>query len=122
MLLSLTVELELPSVANLREHWTKRKSRTSLHRMVARTYLVASLGTHGLEAEDLLELGVVITLVRRSPRELDDDNLRSALKAFRDGVADAMGVDDRDPRITWAYAQEKISKAHEVRLSIRERT
>jgi hypothetical protein len=38
-------------------------------------------------------------------RGLDDDNLRSALKAVRDGVADALGVDDRDPRLSFHYHQ-----------------
>ena len=38
---------------------------------------------------------------------LDSDNLASSLKAVRDGVADAMGVDDGCSRIQWCYAQRK---------------
>jgi hypothetical protein len=48
-------------------------------------------------------------LVRIAPRALDDDNLRGALKAARDGVSDAMGVNDRDPRVTWLYGQRRGS-------------
>jgi hypothetical protein len=50
-------------------------------------------------------------LVRVAPRSLDShDNLRSAMKGAVDGVADALGVDDRDPRVTWSYAQERPPK------------
>jgi hypothetical protein len=50
-------------------------------------------------------LPLVVTLIRRSPRALDDDNLRSAAKAARDGIADYLGIDDRDPRVQWRYDQ-----------------
>lgn len=43
-----------------------------------------------------------------APRELDDDGNVTSLKAVRDGVADALGMkSDRDPRVTWRYAQRK---------------
>lgn len=49
-----------------------------------------------------------ITLTRISARKLDDDNLRGALKAVRDGVADALGFsDDSNGALTWSYAQQK---------------
>lgn len=50
---------------------------------------------------------VVVTLTRIAPGTLDDDNLRPAMKAVRDGVADALGVDDRDPAVHWQYAQHR---------------
>ena len=50
---------------------------------------------------------LVVTLTRIAPRALDDDNLRGALKACRDGVADWLAIDDRDPRVRWEYAQRK---------------
>jgi hypothetical protein len=43
---------------------------------------------------------------RRRGRLLDDDNLQGALKAIRDEVARLLGVDDADPRVSWAYAQD----------------
>jgi hypothetical protein len=54
--------------------------------------------------------GTVVRLTRiTGPRgkTLDDDNLRGCLKAMRDGVADWLGVQDNDPRITWRYDQRK---------------
>jgi hypothetical protein len=49
----------------------------------------------------------MITLTRIAPRKLDTDNLVSACKGVRDGIADTLGVDDGDERITWKYAQRK---------------
>ena len=47
----------------------------------------------------------VVTITRIAPRALDDDNLAASAKHVRDGIADAMGLDDRDPRVRWRYAQ-----------------
>lgn len=69
-----------------------------------------------------------VLLTRIAPGKFDDDNLRAAFKAIRDGVADALGFkDDSDPRLHWEYAQEKGRRAnkkkgvlaqHEVRVHI----
>ena len=51
-----------------------------------------------------------VTLKRLAPRELDDDNLRIALKAVRDELARIIGVDDKDPVVVWCYATGKGPK------------
>ena len=62
-----------------------------------------------------------IVLTRISPRRFDDDNLRAAFKAVRDGVADWLGVADNDPRVTWQYRQERGQpKQHAVRIEVRQ--
>lgn len=50
--------------------------------------------------------GLVVRIVRVAPRQLDSDNAESAAKSVRDGVADALGVHDRDPRVVWLVDQE----------------
>lgn len=53
---------------------------------------------------------LVVELTRVAPGQpLDDhDNLRGALKAYVDGIADHLGVDDGDrTRVRWLYAQER---------------
>jgi hypothetical protein len=62
---------------------------------------------------------VAITLTRIAPRVLDTDNLASGLKAVRDGVADALGVNDGSSRLTWRYAQERGKpREYAVRVEI----
>ena len=62
---------------------------------------------------------VAITLTRIAPRVLDYDNLASGLKAVRDGVADALRVDDGSTRIRWRYTQERGKpREYAVRVEI----
>lgn len=49
---------------------------------------------------------------------LDFDNLVSSAKACRDGIADALGVDDADARVTWHYAQRR-GKPREYAVEVR---
>jgi hypothetical protein len=50
---------------------------------------------------------------------LDGDNLQSAFKATRDGVADWLGVDDGDPRLDWQYRQRKgAAKVYAVEIEV----
>ncbi len=95
-------ELFLPiatvSTLNQREHWAKRATRAKSQRQQA--YLM----TQALKS---LRIPAIIKLVRVSPRMLDGDNLQGALKSVRDGIADRIGIDDGDPRISWQYGQEK---------------
>lgn len=110
---SVVLPVHTPSVANLREHWAKRAKRSKHHRTVAYHRLFDAGGhTYGRTESS-------VTLTRISPRRLDDDNLRGALKAVRDGVADWFGVPDNDPRIKWEYSQERGKpKEHGVRITV----
>ena len=91
--------LHTVSTLNAREHWSKRARRAAEHRAVARMVLAARVRG--------LQLPVQVTLIRVAPRELDLDNLQGSLKSVRDGIADALGVDDRTPLVTWVYQQER---------------
>jgi hypothetical protein len=63
---------------------------------------------------------VVVTIERVAPRQLDDDNLRAACKAVRDGAADALEVDDREPRVEWRYEQSRGKpREYAVRIVVR---
>jgi len=84
------------SVSNVREHWAKRAKRAKEHRQAA--FLLTA---------KMKRIPKCIALVRIAPRKLDDDNLRHALKAVRDGVADRLQINDNDPRVTWRYEQVK---------------
>lgn len=94
-----TIPVRAVSLANVREHWRRRSDRARAHRSTA----ILSLRAAKVEAS----MPCTVLLTRVAPRALDDDNLRGALKSVRDGVADWLGVDDRDPRVTWEYGQRK---------------
>ena len=71
----------------------------------------------------IVSFPVVVRLTRVAPSNgLDDDNLRPALKSVRDGIADALGVDDRDPRVSWEYGQLRgRAREYAVEVEIRRR-
>ncbi|QSQ14070.1 hypothetical protein [Myxococcus landrumensis] len=91
------VPIKAPSVSNLREHWATRAKRTDAQKAATRRRCPE------WQAGPLL----VVRLTRVAPRALDDDNLRGALKAYRDAVAQWLRVDDRTPLVSWLYAQAK---------------
>lgn len=90
------------SEANLRMHWAARARRAQKQRQTARLLVRAALNGEGPFSESRR---LTVRLTRISPRRLDSDNLAVALKHARDGVADALGMDDGDPRLVWLYGQ-----------------
>lgn len=51
---------------------------------------------------------LLVAVIRVAPRQLDPhDGLPASCKGVVDGIADALGIDDRDPRIMWTYDQKK---------------
>lgn len=106
-----TIPIKTVSGMNVREHWAVRAKRVKTERSVS--FLCTKRTPIGVP------LPVIVTLCRVSPGVLDDDNLRSALKGVRDGIADAYEVADNDPRIRWCYKQEKCKRGHyEVSVAI----
>lgn len=87
------IPLKLISAANAREHWAKKARRVKAERKAA-----LIIQKHPLPC--------VVTITRHGKRMMDGDNLQSACKGLRDGIADRLGVDDADPQVTWKYAQD----------------
>ena len=104
----LVLEMPTLSESNQRDHWAVRARRVKAQRWQVYASLIYAYGY------DRPSCPLTVTLTRIAPRALDDDNLRGALKACRDGVADwlapahAFGQGtDNAPGITWVYAQER---------------
>ena len=77
---------------------------------MAKARKIAAQRTEVSKAIDLCDrptLPCVVTITRRSPGTLDDDNAVSSAKATRDAVAQWLGVDDADRRVTWVVEQER---------------
>lgn len=96
-----------PATLNSREHFMVKARR------VRRERLAVALALHGYARPRLVleNDSVVVTLTRCSPGTLDDDNAVGSMKACRDQVAAWLGVDDRDPRVTWKVEQRKVKRA-----------
>jgi hypothetical protein len=91
----------LPKSLNSREHWRPKAARVKRERAAVRLVLTS---------RDAPALPLTVTLVRCSPWLLDDDNAVGAMKAVRDEVAAWLGIDDRDPQVTWRVEQEKCPR------------
>ena len=120
-----TVPIRTVSALNMREHWALKARRVKRERRETACYCLANMKAlaHYIGAA---EAGVRldVTLTRVAPSSgLDDDNLRGALKGVRDEIADALGVDDRDPVVAWRYGQRR-GKAKEwgVEVTVEEST
>lgn len=84
------------------EHWGTKARRVRSQRGIVKIGLYnfqRSLRAHKGEFK--------VTLTRIGVRTLDGDNLQRSMKAVRDQVAEACGVDDGAKRIRFEYGQRK---------------
>lgn len=106
---SIVLPIHLVSEANRAssEHWRERQRRAADQRGLTRIALAGVVS----ELRKAIAAGwkgpLAVTMTRRAPRALDSDNVVSACKHVRDGIADALGVSDRVPWIDWRCRQEK---------------
>ena len=80
-------------------HWGGRAATSKAQRMGAQL----ALTSHRTHLRRVLALeGLVVRVVRCGPKALDShDNIGMAVKAITDGVADALGVNDRAESVTF---------------------
>src|SRR3990167_10274383 len=94
------LQIKTVSESNVREHWSRRARRAKLQRnttaMMVRSVIVMQELTEPKRISRPFGRTRIV-LTRCSCRELDSDNLAGALKSVRDGVADALRLDDGDP-------------------------
>lgn len=102
----------LVSEANARGHTIAKAGRVAQMRsMVAEVLRVMASDVRLPDGEQL-----VVCMTRVASRPLDDDNLAGACKSARDGVADFLGVNDRDARVVWRVAQERGAAALRIEV------
>jgi hypothetical protein len=75
---------------NARCHWTAKARHTKTHRNQAKLVALSALGGQSAPAFS----GYTLTFFFPDARRRDDDNAAAACKAYRDGIADALRVDD----------------------------
>lgn len=124
----LTIPIRTISEANRsrHEHWATTAKRVKAQRAaVAMAWRARAIWARGFayaEPRRSVQLPAIVTLTRIAPRALDDDNLARSFKAVRDQLAAEMGIDDRDPRVSWRYAQRRGKpKEYAVEIAISRR-
>lgn len=105
--------MRLVSEANAREHWGDKARRAKVQRFLGQFYLTDAK----VQGQELPPPPWRVTITRIGPRKLDSDNCAGAAKALRDGIADALRVNDGDEAaVTWEYRQEP--GAYGVRVEV----
>ena len=106
------VPARLVNALNQREHWAVRSKRAKVQRSAAMSAMLMAIPGWVLDS-DLAAAGnppITITITRRGGRRMDDDGLTASAKHVRDGVADWLGIDDGDKRLTWIVKQDKAPR------------
>ena len=112
--IAVTLECRTFTESNAKEHWRTRHQRGKRQRSHA------FIALHNA-AKHKPSLPCVVTMTRVSSGKMDSDNLVSAMKHIRDGIADWIGIDDGDDRIEWRCAQQKCQRGrHSVVIQIEE--
>jgi hypothetical protein len=110
-----TVPIRTVSEMNVRGSWRLRDNRGRSQKRTMELALNANM-----PPRKYVTLPCVVKLTRISAGTLDDDNLRSALKACRDAIARWLGVDDgKTELVRYQYEQEKCApKTYAVRVTV----
>jgi crossover junction endodeoxyribonuclease RusA len=100
---------------NARAHWAKKGKAVKDARLMS-CLTAKNAGWHRLVLPDG-RLQLWIDLYPPDRRRRDDDNAYSACKAYRDGIADALGIDD-SRFVGHPYLKDEVRKGGEVRVRI----
>lgn len=127
-MISVEIPIRTISEANNSDHWQVKRKRKIQQQFFVRCALDPVVSA--------VRFPCTVTLCRLATRTLDDDNLVTCFKAIRDECSECLlpeyrktyidknnverkikGRADSDPRISWAYSQEK-SKKYAIRITI----
>lgn len=116
MIEAFDIPIKVISEMNWRGHWAERHCRMKKQKDLAYVYCLKHLGR---KREWPGEFFITLTRLKGyRQRDYDDDNLRGAFKAVRDGIAAYLGIDDGSERIEWEYYQDKSIRPG-IRVEIR---
>lgn len=112
LLASVTLPIRTVTESNANENWRMKHKRAQSQIHTTKLILRASGGT-----PPPAPLYVVMT--RIAPCKMDSDNLVSSCKHIRDAVAEWLGIDDGDDRVTYQVQAERgRPKQYAVRVEI----
>lgn len=97
----MTITLPIPDAKlwpNSRAHWRVKAKLTKLARHAAYLSTYEKIASEGLKGT-LTFTGYTLAFFYPDKRRRDDDNAQASIKSARDGIADALGVDDNTLRL-----------------------
>lgn len=100
---------------NARVHWSRKARVTKAARQQA--FALARCAGWQLLQLPAGRLHLWIDFYPPDRRRRDDDGLLASMKAARDGIADALGIDD-SRFISHPYVRDEVRKGGEVRIRI----
>ena len=100
---------------NARVHWAKKAKATKAARNDA-SWIAISSGVRTYDFAGLNELNVTLVFIPPDNRARDTDGMISSVKAYCDGIADILGVDDS--KWILSIRREKPRKPGFVRVEI----
>lgn len=108
-----TMPIRTRSMANARLHWAAKMRAARAERETAML-----LFRNEINRGNVKPPVASVSLTRFGLKLMDGDNLQTALKHVRDGIADALGVADGPGGIRWSYAQERVRKREHVGVKV----
>lgn len=97
---------------NARTHWRQKAPLTKAYKAACWALVKES----GMVAPDSPRIALWLDFFPPDRRARDDDNIVSSFKAGRDGIAAALGIDDKR-FVMHPYVQDKIGGYVRVRLT-----
>lgn len=107
----LTITLLKPNKAlhpNARATWRAKMQPCKKARTYARLVTQSVLQSKGLSADEFRPIGYALTWFYKGVKP-DADNCLAACKAYLDGVADALGINDKDLDVFGIYREHNIT-------------
>lgn len=103
---------------NARLHWAQQAKLKSVARQSADWFAKAAMPLpvrQHIGGGDA-PIPLKVTFYPPDRRRRDDDNMVASFKSYRDGLADALGVDDRRFRPSYEFAEPEQPGKVEVRI------
>jgi hypothetical protein len=94
----------------------KKSRAVKKHRVLAKIVLGSALVKHGIERPAFT--GYSMAFYFRTSAYRDDDNADGSCKAYRDGMATALGIDDRNLRKSALSTHAKDAKCPRVEITL----
>jgi crossover junction endodeoxyribonuclease RusA len=100
---------------NARTHWAAKAKAAKAARYMAGVMTMAA----GWQAWPIPDgrLNLWVDFYPPTKRQPDDDNMLARFKPYRDGIADALGIDDKR-FISHPLVKDEVRKGGEVRIRI----